>query len=62
MMNLPETPVNESEMELADTITEILIESINKYAGIEVVEDETLDFQEQFKHHEPESIEDSKLE
>ena len=29
--------------------------------GIEVVEDETLDFQEQFKHHEPESIEDSEL-
>ena len=30
--------------------------------GIEVVEDETLDFQEQFKHHEPESIDDSELE
>ena len=41
MMNLPETPVNESEMKLADTIEEILIKSINKYMGIEVVEDDT---------------------
>ena len=48
MMNLPETPVNDSEMKLADTIKEILIKSIKKYTGIEVVEDETLDFQEQF--------------
>ena len=61
IMNLPETPVNESEMKLADTIKEILIESINKYTGIKVVEGETLGFQEQFKHHEPERIEDSEL-
>ena len=49
MMNLPETPVNESEMKRADAIKIFLTESINKYTGIEVVEDKTLDFQEQFK-------------
>ncbi|XP_046744322.1 uncharacterized protein LOC124410191 isoform X2 [Diprion similis] len=49
-------------MKLADTIKEFLIESINTYARIEIEEDETLDFQEQFKHHEPESVEDSELE
>ena len=46
MMNLPETPVNESKMKIADTIKEILIESINKYTGIEGVEDKPRDFQE----------------
>ena len=44
-INLTETPVNENEKKLADTIEDILIQSINKYTGIEVVEDETLDFQ-----------------
>ena len=62
MINSTGTPVNENEMKLVDTIKEILIQSINKWTGIEVVEDVTLDFQEQSKHHEPESIEDSELE
>lgn len=57
-LQIPESPVNKVEMDLAEKFEKILYSSMNDVNAIEAVEEETLDFQEQFKNFEVKAIED----
>jgi len=55
---LTETPVTEKEIELKENIQKLLLDSIFHYNGLEVTEEIYLDFEEPYKLHSFEIIED----
>lgn len=57
-LQIPESPVNKAEMDIAEKFEKILYSSMNDVNAIETIEEETLDFQEQFKNFEVQAIED----
>jgi hypothetical protein len=57
-LQIPESPVNKVEMDLAEKFKKILYSSMNDVNAIETIEEETLDFQEQFQNFEVQAIED----
>lgn len=58
-MDISQTPVNNAEIELADSFEQILISSMQDYNGVEMIEEETLAFQEPFKQYEANAVEDT---
>ena len=48
-MNIPDREVNDAERQLADHFNEILIQAMNEFNGVEIVEENTLDFSERYK-------------
>ena len=48
-MNIPDSEVNDAERQLADYFNEILIQAMNEINGVEIVEENTLDFSEPYK-------------
>jgi len=57
-MYLTETPVTETEIELKENIQKLLLDSIFHYNGLKVTEEIYLDFEELYKLHSFEIIED----
>ena len=57
-MQIPESSVNRYEVELAENFKNILLSSINEANAVEVINEETLDFEEEFKDCEVNAIED----
>lgn len=57
-MNLENTPVNEEEMALKNTIEKMLLDAMNEFHNIEVIEENTLDFEEPYKDVNMEIVED----
>jgi len=55
---LTETPVIEAEIELKENIQKLLLDSIFHYNGLEVTEETYLDYEEPYKLHSYEIIED----
>ena len=45
-MNTPDSEVNDAERQLADHFNEILIQTMNEFNGVEIVEENTLNFSE----------------
>lgn len=60
-MNIAETPINDAEIQLKEQFEKVLINCMEDFNGIEVMEDETLDFQEPFKQYAVNAIEDTAL-
>ena len=58
-MNIPDSEVNDAERQLADHFNEILIQAMNEFNGVEIVEENTLDFSEPYKDWEPSAVEDT---
>ena len=58
-MNIPDSEVNDEERQLADHFNEILIQAMNEFNGVEIVEENTLDFSERYKDWEPSAVEDT---
>lgn len=58
-MNIAQTPINNAEIELKENFEKVLIDCMEDYNGIEIVEEESLDFQEPFKPYEVNAIEDT---
>lgn len=58
-MNIPETPVNHAELELKENIEKILLNAMDNFNEIETLEDNTLEFEEEFKNCEATAIEDN---
>ena len=58
-MNIPDSEVNDSERQLADHFNYILIQAMNEFNGVEIVEENTLDFSEPYKEREPSAVEDT---
>lgn len=57
-LKIPETPVNNNEIELKNQIEHILFDAMNEFNNVEISTDETLDFQEPFKDVDPHIVED----
>lgn len=60
-LNIQESQVNFKEIEVAKKIETILLDAMNDFNGVEIITDETLDFQEPFKDMEAEIVEDEIL-
>lgn len=58
-MNIAQTPVNNAELELADKFETILINTMQNYNEVEMIEEETLDFQEPFRQYDATAVEDT---
>ena len=58
VMQIPKTSVNRYEVELVENFKNILLSSINEANAVEVINEETLDFEEEFKDYEVNAIED----
>ena len=58
-MNIPDSEVHDAEQQLADNFQEILIQAMNEFNGVEIVEENTLDFSEPYKDWEPSAVEDT---
>lgn len=58
-MNIPETPVNHAELELKENIEKILLNAMDNFNEIETLENNTLEFEEEFKNCEATAIEDN---
>lgn len=58
VMQIPESSVNIAEMELAENFEKILLSSMVEIHAVEAIEEETLDFQEEFKNYEVNAVED----
>lgn len=58
-MNIAETPVNNAEIELTENFENVLIDFMQNYNGMEMIQEETLDFQEPFKQYEANAVEDT---
>ena len=58
-MNIPDSEVNDAERQLADHFNEILIQAMNEFNGVEIVEENTLDFLEPYKDWELSAVEDT---
>lgn len=57
-MNLENTPVNEEEITLKNSIEKILLNAMNEFNNIEIIDDSTLDFEEPYKDVNMEIVED----
>jgi len=55
---LTETPVTEAEIELKENIQKLLQNSIFHYNGLKIIKETYLDYQEPYKLHNSEIIED----
>ena len=55
-MNIPDSQVNDAERQLANHFNEILIQAMNEFNGVEIVEENTLDFSEPYKDWEPSAV------
>ena len=58
-MHIPDSEVNDAERQLADHFNEILIQDINDFNDVEIVEENTLDFSEPYTDWEPSAVEDT---
>lgn len=58
-MNIPETPINNAEIEVKENFEKVLIDCIDDYNGVEIIEEQSLDFQEPFKQNDINAIEDT---
>ena len=58
-MNTPYSVVNDAEQQLADHFQEILIQAMNEFNGVEIVEKNTLDFSEPYKDWQPSAVKDT---
>ena len=58
-MNIPDSVVNDAERQLTDHFIEILIQAMNEFNGVEIVEENTLDFSEPYEDREPSAVEDT---
>lgn len=57
-LKIPESPINNNEIELKNQIEHILYDAMNEFNDLEMSIDETLDFQEPFKDVDPQIVED----
>lgn len=57
-MYLMETPVNQREIELKENIQKLVLENIHQFNGLEVTEEISLDYEEPYKLHTFEIIEE----
>lgn len=57
-LNIPDSATNYQETQLAEKIKEILIDVTNDFNDVEMITDNSLDFQEEFKDHNARIIED----
>ena len=48
-VNIPNSEVNDADLQLADHFNEILIQAMNEFNGVEIVEENTLDFSKPYK-------------
>ena len=58
-MNIPDSELNDAERQLTDHFNETLILAMNKFNGVEIVEENTLDFSEPYKDWESSAVEDT---
>ena len=58
-INIPDSEVNDAERQLADHFNEILIQAMNEFNGVEIVEENTFYFSEPYKDWEPSAVEDT---
>lgn len=58
-MNIAQTPINNAEIELNKNFEKILHDSMQNYNELEMIQEETLDFQEPFKECEAYAVEDT---
>ncbi|XP_046611010.1 uncharacterized protein LOC124300723 [Neodiprion virginianus] len=58
VMRLPDSPVNNDEIQLKANFENILLSAVNEYSGFEMVEENSLHFEEPFKDWEMEIVED----
>lgn len=58
-LKIEETPVNHKEIELKEQIGSILLASMNEFNGVEMMVEESLDFQEPYKDTNVQIIEDN---
>lgn len=61
MLNLPESPVNYKEIELAEKLESILRDSMKEFHDVEIMVLDSLEFQEPYKDIEAQIIEDEML-
>ncbi|XP_044594057.1 uncharacterized protein LOC123271728 [Cotesia glomerata] len=58
VMNIPELPVNDEEIQIKESFENILLNAMNEYSGVEMVEESSLHFQEPYKDWTMEVVED----
>jgi hypothetical protein len=58
-LKIPESPLNNREVELKEAIEKILLDAMTEYT-VDIVEEETLDFQEPFKYCDANIVEDER--
>lgn len=58
-LDLPDSPVNNDEVELTEKLEQLLKDAMNEFNHLEIIEDTTLDFQEPFKDSVVEAVEDN---
>lgn len=58
-MNIAQSPVNNAEIQLTENFERILIDSMQDYNGVEMIQEETLDFQEPYKQYEAIAVDDT---
>ena len=61
-MNIPDSEVNDAERQLADHFNEVLIQAMNEFNSVEIVEEITLDFSEPYNDWETSAVEDTYVE
>lgn len=59
MLNLENTPITQQEIDLKNSIEKILIDAMKEFNDIEIIEDDTLDFQEPYKDVQMQVVEDN---
>lgn len=57
-MKIPDTPINDEEVRMKNVIENMLLNSMNEFNNIEIIEENTLDFQEPFREVNMEIVED----
>lgn len=57
-LNIPKSETNYKEIQLSERILSILIDSMNEFNGIDMIVEDTLDFQEDYKAHDVQIVED----
>ena len=57
-LNIKETPTNVKEIELKEHFEAILLDAMEEFNGVEMIIEESLDFQEPFKNLDAQIIED----
>ena len=57
-LHIPKSETNYEEIQLSEKIKSILIDSTNEFNDIDMIVEDTLDFQEEYKDHNAKIIED----